>query len=43
MDVKIQTRNLEINDAVKQRINQKLELINRHLPNITKDRGRAYL
>jgi putative sigma-54 modulation protein len=35
VDVKIQTRNLEINEVVKERINHKLEQINRHLPGIT--------
>ena len=36
MEVKIQARNIEINEAVKERINQKLEQINRHLPGVTK-------
>jgi putative sigma-54 modulation protein len=35
VDIKIQTRNLEINEVVKDLINQKLEQINRHLPGIT--------
>ena len=35
MEIKIQTRNLEINDRVRQHIAQKLSQINRHLPGIT--------
>ena len=35
MELKIQTRNLEINDRVRQHIAQKLGQINRHLPGIT--------
>jgi putative sigma-54 modulation protein len=35
LELKIQTRNLEINDRVRQHITQKLSQINRHLPGIT--------
>lgn len=35
MELKIQTRNLEINDRVRQHIAEKLNQINRHLPGIT--------
>lgn len=35
MELKIQTRNLEINDRVRQHIAEKLNQINRHLPAIT--------
>jgi putative sigma-54 modulation protein len=35
VDVKIQSRNLEINQRVKQHIAQKLDQVNRHLPGIT--------
>jgi putative sigma-54 modulation protein len=35
LELKIQTRNLEINDRVRQHITQKLGQINRHLPGIT--------
>jgi len=35
LELKIQTRNLEINDRVRQHIAEKLNQINRHLPGIT--------
>lgn len=35
MELKIQTRNVEINDQVRRHITKKLGLINRHLPGIT--------
>ncbi len=36
MDIQIQTRNMEIDDTVRQHINQKLGQVNRHLPGITR-------
>ena len=35
MDLKIQSRNLELNEAVREHITKKVDRLSRHLPGIT--------